>query len=320
LTTTLNSKANSESPTFTGTVSLPSSTNVKIGNSTLDSFIQSVTGTSSINITGVQLSDSFIVQTNNTSGNIQAHVSLANDINELASQIQKTTPWFSNNTTVRANGVGWDTNGWIISARLNNSTAYNAMNGTARWQSSAAAGSANGATDVNEWIQVKFPTPVKISSYQWTNAGGASLGFPGTWTLQYSDDGTNNFTIAGSYSKSGWIETGVTETYYVAPNHPPALYWRLRITKTRQWECHISGLVFTTAGYFGAPKSWSAIPLSISNFKIVLVDANNEPITMNTTEAIWKFNIMITKAGQIVCSGLYQITRSGSNGVLVKLS
>lgn len=274
----------------------------------------------SVNITACTLSDSFIVDTDNVSGEIEVQCTPAYNVEEITNELTKTTPWFSNATTPNANGV-WPTTPWTITSRLNNNAAFNAINGTSVWTSSAAQSETT--ANVNEWWRIQFPAAVKIASYSWTNGGGRSLGFPGVWTLQYSNDGIS-FTIAGSYTAGTFQETGEKSTYAVDNYHPAATHWRLVITQIRSsgWVCTLSGIVFNTIGIFGAPTFLSARSTDFNTFKIIIVDLSGASVSMLNTTATWKFNVMITKGGKVVCAGNYQFSRNATTGfgVVTKIS
>ena len=118
------------------------------------------------------------------------------------------------------------------------------------WGTVSSYGEAGGTTALPRNLVVQMPTPVTISSYQVTGhtTGGSA---PKSWTLEYSDNGTN-WTVADTQANiTAWVPCEV-KSFTVGGSPGAHLYWRLNVTATNGAgsACYIPELrLHTTSGH-----------------------------------------------------------------------
>ena len=345
LNTTLSLKAPLASPTFTGNVVLPLTTTYN--GTTLENIYNNQTP---ITITGCTLSDSWIVTTDNTSGSIQVFASGAYDISANSSSPVQ-SPIFTSANTIVTN-ANWPSNGWVVSAKNTFTNAsvsvINAFdgensNGTGLWSSITGEFNPTSgnkvASSTGTWIQMQYPTAQTMARFtiasnrsangtytvNATNDSGGCA--PATWELQGSND-NSVFTTVQTYSNHTWT-SGIAITYDVTTSHIAYKWWRINFTKiapsdenavTPRSNVGITELKFFTGAFVSRLTLSSVYAINTSQFKIVLVDSLGVPASMSTTTFLWDFNLLFTKGGKYLDSGLYRFSRSGTSGVVTKLS
>lgn len=281
----------------------------------------------SVNIISGSLSDSFILNTDNVSGELEIHCTPAYNVTSILSQIQRTTPWINTDNTTPQYDTVWPDSVWLTSAVTNTTLSHRAIFGTnTYWQHTTQT--YNNAVPAGVYWQIQFPVAVLISSLQITGAADAQGNPIGFW-LKSSTTGTSftNVQFFGTTNNvASWWPQGEVREFYVTASHVAARFWRIEVTNigytdgsSRSGPC-LRNVQFTTTGIFGTPTFLSALPIDYNSFKIVLVDGNIQPISMTTTTVAWKFTIMITKGGKLVSSGLYQLSNDRSSLVITKIS
>jgi microcystin-dependent protein len=282
----------------------------------------------SIEILTGSLSDSFIVNTDNVTGEIEAYASLAMDVTGIVATDTKRSPRFLSDSSIQADS-DWSNGGFIAST--NNGTPYTAFDRTLSTFWGTGGGTFNTTTgsaipSSGYWLQMKYPASYLLKYYTLFNYGDgtATANPPSVWSIQGSNDGTT-FTTVQTYTKTNWVND-TTYTFEVLTDHIPYMYWRLLVTKIDVWiasreRCTIGEWTLYTGWTIGDIKVKSVYSLDYNTFKIVLADAAGIPVDMTNTPLVaWFFNIMLTKGGKLCCSGYYKFTRSGTALVITKLS
>ncbi|KAJ1619651.1 hypothetical protein T492DRAFT_1130211 [Pavlovales sp. CCMP2436] len=276
----------------------------------------------SIKITGCTTSDSWLVETDNTLSEFQVQATAAFNPVTLGAldAMCKVSPKFNTNVTI-ANNALWPvgTNGWTVTASSSStSVIWNAFdkNTTTSWTSNASTYNTTtgfGSPGVS-WIQVMYPYAVIIKSFTLTNSPDVR-----TVRLECSPNGTYYNTVQ-SWTRT--MTSGV-ESFPVTIGNYPNQFWRLSIVtiatggnsycSVGEWE------LFSSRG----PVSlMSAVPTSLSTFKLMLTDAQGIIINMTGIAQEMDINLCLTKGGKVANSGLYRFGpgASGSLGVVTKLT
>ena len=262
-----------------------------------------------LTITGVTASDSWTVTTDNASGDFQVHVTPAYDITTLDSVATKATPNFTSATTI-STSTDWPTNsGWTVTANANNATAWYAFDTTNGTEWLTSASSATRLLD--DYVTVKYPTENKLKSFTLRSLF-TNNNYPATFKVRGSNDGTS-FVDVQSYVFSSWV-SDVTYTFTVTNAHAAYTHWQLYIATLGNdaMTTQMREIRFNTGWSVGRIGLVSAYKTSTSQFKIVMADTNTTPVTMSTSPISWKYNIMITKNGNVVLSGLYQFNANNT--------
>ncbi|KAJ1636681.1 hypothetical protein T492DRAFT_835097 [Pavlovales sp. CCMP2436] len=141
------------------------------------------------------------------------------------------------------------------------------------WASAENAFNSSGVG--NQWVQMEFPSAVKMVSHTINPRTSLSTGVPLQWTLS----GSNNNS---SFS------------------HVAYKYWRITITLIRTAgaaiHCVLYELAFNTAQ-----------PIDLSSFKLVLGNAYGEIVDFTDTPVDWQFNLLLLKSGRVVNSDVFTI-------------
>jgi hypothetical protein len=287
---------------------------------------------SQVQITGCEPSDSWLVQTDNTAGPLQAHVTASFDPTLVASIATKDSPEFTSDETVVTN-PNWPTIGWRVTA----SSTINTSSGVAAWRAfqninsewKTANNTFNGGNGlVNnspQWIQIEYPYPVTMHSFTGKDLGTSSNDLlPREFHLSASQFETTGFeTVEAFVATTQFSVAG--DTFAVTQPHPARKYWRFNVTRifASGGNAHgkLSRLVFHTGWSVGRIALSTVLPMANDHsFKIVLADTDGRPLSMLDTPVDWQFNIMLTKAGRIVNTGRYNFSRNVSgNGVVTNL-
>ncbi|KAJ1632901.1 hypothetical protein T492DRAFT_838023 [Pavlovales sp. CCMP2436] len=276
----------------------------------------------SIAITGCTTSDSWLVETDNTESEFQVQATAAfNPVTVGATDAMcKASPKFNTNFTIAFSAL-WPVglNGWQATASTSNaSSPYYAFdkNTTTSWTSNASTfNTTTGyAASSSSWVQVMYPYAVNIRSFTLTNSPDVR-----TVRLECSPNGTYYNTVQ-SWTRT--MTSGV-ESFPLTIGNYPNQFWRLMIISIAtggnsycsvgDWE------LFSSRG----PVSlMSAVPISLSTFKLMLTDSQGIIINMTGIAQELDINLCLTKGGKVANSGLYRFGpgASGSLGVVTKLS
>lgn len=257
----------------------------------------------------VATNDSWVVTTDNSSGVFGVQVTLAD-----APVVYTATanPFFTNTSIITAN-ANWPStigdNSWsatALSTRSGGNDPWRAFSGIAsssgNWESGDNFSKTSGVG--SSWIQLKYPARYILASFSigWSN--GQHLGKPLNWTIQGSNDSTT-FKDIQSY-------TAGPGSYDVTNTHIPYMYWRVLITLIDPTDGTNPGVqnVNCSVGFntiASNVKVGSAFKSSTNQFTIDMVDYAGYPVNI-ASGASQKFNILLTKDGQIVNEGLYTFT------------
>lgn len=278
-----------------------------------------------VSIMSCAFSDSWIITTSNPSGNLGLFVTFANDVIDMVASMHRTTPFFYTDNMTPQSTDGWSESGWLVSAATNNAAAYRGIFGDATyWEHTTKT--YNNLVPVGIFWQIEFPTPVLVLRLRITGSADTQGNPIGFW-LKRSTDGitfTNVQFFGTTLNVTNWWPNDEIRTFFVIVPHSEARFWRIEVTNigysngdARSGPC-LRNVEFTTTGFLGIPTLSSAFNLTHNTFKIVMVDTNNMPICTTHTTVDWKFNIMLTKGGQIVNEGLYTITREDGNATIIR--
>ncbi|KAJ1626790.1 hypothetical protein T492DRAFT_842908 [Pavlovales sp. CCMP2436] len=155
----------------------------------------------------------------------------------------------------------------------------------------------------NQWVQIEFPSAVKMVSHKINPGSALSVGVPKQWTLSGSN---NNSSFIDSW------QANKTETFITSQSHVAYKYWRVTITLIRTSGAAIHAvlydLAFNTGWSIGMPSLLTAQPIDLTSFKLVLGNSYGEIIDFTDTPLDWQFNLMLLKNNKIVNSGLYNLS------------
>lgn len=302
----------------------------EIGKATLNNVSDAVGGNSyPITITNVELSDTFIVTTDNASGDIQVFANLARPPTTGGGLIEN--PKFITETAIETS-VNWDGDGWALSA----SSVYSSQGttvggfdkGTTSWTSFGGYSTSTGTAinNAQSWLQIQYPRAVSISQYSlsWSSAFGVP---PKAWDLQGSLDNVS-FETVHSGTKTDW-QNGLVYSFDVAGSSS-FRYWRILVYSTNNTFQSSGGTgnncasilefrIFTSTVSL-LSRIYSVYNLDYARFKIILTDNIGLPLSGYTNNDEWLFNLMITKNGKIATTGLYKFVRNNLSVILTKIT
>ncbi|KAJ1640373.1 hypothetical protein T492DRAFT_832131 [Pavlovales sp. CCMP2436] len=278
-----------------------------------------------VNITGVVASDSWLVQTDNTGDAFQVAITPAFDHADISNVAAKPNPIFTSNTTIFADTNWADANGWVVAASSiyeGGREAFNAFDSsdTTAWWSGNAVFNTSGYG--NQWLQLEYLAPVALKTFSMKRCPDPRNQLI-EWTMQGSNASAGPFTDIESYALSNWAPV---ETFQVSTAHEPYRYWRMKMTRKMPDANANFGVVilpnvqFFTGWSTGRITLTSVLPVSVSDFKLVLSDTDGRPIIMLNSPLDWTFNIVIFKQRAIVNSGLYRFGQVGGVGTVTKLN
>jgi len=340
LSSILSGKANVDSPVFTGTVGIGTTTNTTrmaldivstsamllpagttlqrpatgikglLRYNTENNVFEGFSGswltvgsavTTPVGITGVSVSgNSWIVTTNNGSGALGVHVTFADD-----------PVVYTASFNPQMTGENLPA-GYVASANsyITNFEPWKAFTSGSQWQS---GDDFDGATTGNgwSWIQLKHPKSCILNSFTigWTDIG---RGIAIAVTIQGSNDG-NAFDNIQSYT----FTPAALNTGTVTNPHIPYIYWRVLITKTKpdQGSANNSNRVSCRVGFntiLSNVKVGNAFQKNTTQFEIDMVDYAGYPAAI-ATNASNKFNILLIKDGKVVTEGLYTFSAAAGS-------
>ncbi|KAJ1635092.1 hypothetical protein T492DRAFT_836377 [Pavlovales sp. CCMP2436] len=233
-------------------------------------------------------SDSWIITTDNARTPFQVIATPAYNPSVIGA-LSKLSPAFTGQTAI-ATDENWDiTTGWRTSKSsiYDNNGSFIGWKATDRvdgtyWASGITTYTSSGVG--NQWVQMEFPSAVKIVSHTINPRNTLNVGVPRQWTLSGSN---NNSSFANK-----------TETFITTQSHVAYKYWRVTITLIRTAGAAIHAVLYDLAFNTG----WSiAQPVDLTTFKLVLGNSYDTPLD-------WQFNIMLLKNNKIVNSGLYNLS------------
>ncbi|KAJ1622448.1 hypothetical protein T492DRAFT_846301 [Pavlovales sp. CCMP2436] len=192
----------------------------------------------------------------------------------------KESPTFNNNINIQTSQDWNKSDGWklVSSSTFQNNPSF----------------AANNAFD-------------KRSDTHWGSSEGSNrypgITCPTQWTISASND--TDFNTIQTFEKTNWV-ANQAELLTVS---------RVSSDGTNATYVTIPDVTFITVFPIGA-HLLSAQPVSSTSFEIVMGSANGRPMSMIGSPMAWDFNIMLTKNGRIVNTGLYRFSSTG----LVKTS
>jgi hypothetical protein len=281
--------------------------------------------TNTVNITSVSAtSDGWTVTTDNgaTADDFQVHVTL---VDETISSYTKGTPNFTSAGSITTSTDKWpDGAGWSVSANVDNNNAWKAFNSTSAtdgWTTDES-----GVGDIyDDYITVEYPTQNILRSVVITCREFNTIGSdPKTIYINGSNDGVN-FTGVQSFIAAkltpAQLTNPISRTFTITNPHIPYSHWQIYLYDShgkQDGRVKLSVISFNTGLSTGQIILKSAYSLNKTEFKIVMTDDLETPLSMINPPSIFlKYNIIITKAGNIVSSGLYQFN---SNNTFSKLT
>jgi hypothetical protein len=274
-------------------------------------------GANTINITAVTAtSDGWTVTTDNgaTSDDFQVHVTPVYN----STVVTKATPNFTSLSTITTNTDWPSGTGWSVSANVDNVDSWKAFDSANNdgWSTSLAS-----ASDIlDDYITVEYPTSNTLISVDMACYYTEANATPGIFYIQGSNDGVIFTTVQTfSISGSGWTAY-ISRRFEITEPHHPYSHWRLYIYKNAgndNISVKITTLRFNTGFQTGQVRLASAYSLNKTQFKIVMTDDVETPLSMISHNISWNYNIMITKSGNLVLSGLYQFN---SNSTFSKIT
>ncbi|KAJ1640836.1 hypothetical protein T492DRAFT_831833 [Pavlovales sp. CCMP2436] len=249
-------------------------------------------------------SDSWLITTDNPSGDVQINVVPAYSTEDIEVFI-KNSPLFVNNINITTSNDWNNSNGWrvISSSTFQNNAAY-AANAAFDKSSITYWGSAEGTFTTagvgSQSLTIEYPQALKISSLRFEG----STRYPGVtapteWTLSGSNDTT--FTDIQSYEKTNWA-SNIAAAFAVTADHIAYRFYKVTFTKVTAGSgstyVSVPDITFITVHPIGA-HLLSVYPVSTNTFKIIMGNAEGRIINMVTSAmASWKFFITILKAMQ----------------------
>ncbi|KAJ1628131.1 hypothetical protein T492DRAFT_841835 [Pavlovales sp. CCMP2436] len=181
--------------------------------------------------------------------------------------LNKVSPAFTGQTGIATEPNWPNSSGW----RASQSSIYQ-NNDSTYWASAETSYSASGVG--NQWVQMEFPSAVKVVSHSINPVNTLNTGVPLQWTLSGSN---NNSTFANK-----------KETFVTTNSHVAYKYWRITITLIRTAGAAIHAVLYELA--FN-----TAQPIDLTSFKLVLGNAYETPVD-------WQFNFMLLKNSKVVNS------------------
>ena len=167
---------------------------------------------------------------------------------------------------------------------------------------------------------MKYPTYNTLISVDMACYYTEANATPGVFYIQGSNDGVVFTTVQTfSISGAGWTAY-ISRRFEITEPHIPYCNWRLYIYKNAGNDAisvKITTLRFNTGLPADRVRLASAYSLNKTQFKIVMTDDVETPLSMIDYGINWQYNIMITKAGNLVLSGLYQFN---SNSTFTKIT
>ncbi|KAJ1629380.1 hypothetical protein T492DRAFT_840858 [Pavlovales sp. CCMP2436] len=261
-------------------------------------------------------SDSWLITTDNPSGDVQINVVPAYSTTDVAVFL-KNSPTFTNNVNITTSTDWNNSDGWkvISSSTFQNNASY-AANAAFDKSASTYWGSAENTFTTagvgSQSLTIEYPQPLKISSLRFEG----STRYPGVtapteWTLSGSNDTT--FTDIQTFTKTNW-SSNIAVAFDVTAAHIEYRFYKVTFTKVTAGSgstfVSVPDLTFITVHPIGA-HLLSVDPVSSNSFKIIMANSEGRTINMLTSAMTsWKFYITILKDGRIAASGLYRLTSS----------
>ncbi|KAJ1637244.1 hypothetical protein T492DRAFT_834611 [Pavlovales sp. CCMP2436] len=235
--------------------------------------------------------DSWLITTDNQYNSIQVVATPAYNPTSITA-LNKASPVFLAATSITSSDDWQVVTGWRISASsiYQNNTSFNPnlafdRNSTTYWASAEQAYSSTGVGSQNLTNRVSRERKNDV--------------------LQNRSGGKKRFSSTrGKQTKSN--------NSFMSVAHVPYKYWRITITLIKT-----SGVaIYTTISYISLISGWSvgmtsllsAQPVTLSTFKLILGNSYGVVVSMLDTPIDWQFNLLLIKKGQLVKSGLYNLS------------
>ncbi|KAJ1634437.1 hypothetical protein T492DRAFT_1134170 [Pavlovales sp. CCMP2436] len=262
-------------------------------------------------------SDSWLITTDNPSGDVQLNVVPAYSTEDIEVFI-KNSPLFVNNINISTSNDWNNSDGWrVVSSSTYQNNASYAANAAFDKNSGTYWGSADGTFTTagvgSQYLTIEYPQALKISSLRFegsTRYPGVTA--PTAWTLSGSNDTT--FTDIQSYEKTNW-SSNIAAAFDVTTDHIPYRFYRVTFTRVTAGSgstyVSVPDITFITVHPVGA-HLLSVYPVSTNTFKIIMGNAEGRIMSMiDSPMADWKFFITILKGGRIANTGMYTLSSTG---------
>ncbi|KAJ1641444.1 hypothetical protein T492DRAFT_831307 [Pavlovales sp. CCMP2436] len=254
-------------------------------------------------------SDSWIISTDNQYTPFQVICTPAYNPTVI-NALNKVSPAFTNQTAIATDPKWPVTTGWRASQSsiYQNNGVFGGWKSVDRidntyWASAETSYSASGVG--NQWVQMEFPSAVKMFSHSINPFTTLNTGVPLQWTLSGSNN-NSSFVSVETFQFNSW-QSNKKETFVTTNSHIAYKYWRITITLIRTTGAAIHAvlyeLAFNTGWSIGLPSLLSAQSIDLTSFKLVLGNAYGEIIDFTDTPVDWQFNLMLLKNSKVVNSG-----------------
>jgi hypothetical protein len=271
-------------------------------------------GSESVAITGATASDTWTITTNNTTGTIYPQVTCALDPAAASGLVAKQSPIFTSASTITTSAVWPVGTGWLISASSFYEGVhfpwYAADSETGTTWTSATNTFSGGVGD--QYWQIQYPSAVNVLSFKFDSNANSGASAPTTFSLSYSDDNIN-WSVAQNYTvlASVYSATPITISQTV-PSSGSHRYFRIRVTRNAGLTYVQMNNIQLFTGFTAAGlKLSSVLPISSSQFKLVMTDVLGTRLSPANIPISLPFYITLIKAGKIVNTGLYTISTTG---------